>query len=387
MKTPRVRMGLGLATIAIVLAWTLFRPEAVFVELAVVERGPLSVTIDEDGITRFRRHGTVSAPITGRLLDISLRPGDSVRRGEVVARLLPAPLDERSREQAEANASAAQAARAQADALVRQAEVLLDQAGRDRLRAERLGAAGAVAPKIVEDAIANEQVRQRELEKARAAREGAVQSERQARLALLGTNPTGDAGAIAVRSPLDGVVLRLMEEHERVVPAGAPLLEVGDAGAVDLEVDVLSSDAARIVIGAPISVRVAGGLDLAGRVTRVEPAAFTRISPLGVEEQRVNVIGRFVDPPIGLGDGYRVAVSIELWRAASVVRVPANSLVPAGEGWGVFVVDGGRARLRALDLGHQGTGAVEVTRGVEGGEVIILYPDERIADGTRVKER
>ena len=382
--TRRLRWGATGAGLLLVAVFLVMRPEPLSLELVEVTPGPLSVTIDEDGLTRFRRHETVAAPITGRLLPSALRAGDSVTRGQVIARIAPAPLDERSRTQAEAALAATRSMRAQSESRARQAEVLLDQARRDRARAERLGAAGAMAARDVEASQSEERLRERDLDAARSAIDAAKQAERQAAQALLGSGPLATAGAVDVRSPLSGRVLRLVEEHERVVIAGTPMLDVGSGGDVEVDVDVLSSDAARIRPGTRMIVRVPDGPELDATVARIEPAAFTKISPLGVEEQRVNVVGRFSRPPVGLGHGFRVATSIVLWSAESVLAIPSSSLVPSGEGWGVLLVQNGRARLQPITIGHQGKRMMEVVGGLEANDLIILHPDERVRDGTRV---
>jgi HlyD family secretion protein len=385
--TRSMKWGIGVVAVVALLIALVMRPESVVVDVVVVEEGPLSVSIDEDGMTRLRDHAAIAAPVSGRLLAGSLRAGDAVRRGQVVARIAPAPLDERTRTQAEAALAAAGSARAQAESRVRQAEVLLEQAQRDRSRVERLGEAGGLSARAVEDARAAERLRERDLDGARSAVDAAAQGERQARQALLGSGPSGAAGVVEVRSPLTGQVLRVIEEHERVVMAGTPILEVGAPENIEVEVDVLSSDAARIQVGSRMIVRVPDGAELEASVVRVEPAAFTKVSPLGVEEQRVNVIARFATPPVGLGDRFRVATSTVLWSAPSVLSVPSTSLVPADEGWGVYVAEGGRARMRLVELGHRGARSVEILRGLAAGDLVLLHPDERISDGTRVVVR
>jgi HlyD family secretion protein len=379
----RIRWIIGLTALTALAAAVVMRPDVVAVDVVSVERGPLAVTIDEDGITRIRNHAEIAAPVTGRLLASTLRAGDAVTRGQVVARIAPAPLDERSRRQAEAALAAAQAVRAQAEARVRQAEVMLTEARRNRSRAERLGDAGALSARSVESAQSEERVRERELEAARAGADAAMQGESQASLTLLGAGSSGAAGVVSVRAPIGGRVLRLVEEHERVVPAGSPLMEVGE-GELEIVVDVLSSDAARVRVGSRMKVNVPGAAGFTAVVSRVEPSAFTKVSPLGVEEQRVNVIAALDTAPVGLGDRFRVATSIVLWSAESALTVPSTSLVPTDEGWGVYVVERGRARLRMVSLGQTGVRAVEVLSGINVGEVVISHPDERIKEGVRV---
>lgn len=385
--TRRVKWTAGLALAAVAVTLLVMQPDVLPVDLVQVTLGPLSVTIDEDGVTRFRRHAEISAPVTGRLLENSLRAGDRVTRGQVVARLAPVPLDERNRRQAEAALESAGSMKAQAEARVRQAEVLLDESRRERLRAERLGAAGALSISAVEAAQTAENMRDRDLDAARSALNAATQGERQARLALLGAVSSGRTEVVEVRTPMEGSVLRLALEHERVVPAGTPLLEVGIPGDLEIVVDVLSSDAARIRSGAQMIVHIPRGAEFSATVTRVEPAAFTKVSPLGVEEQRVNVIARPASPPKGLGDGFRVVTSIFLWSAESVLTVPSTSLVPTDEGWGVYVVEKGRARVRMVTLGEYGARTVEVKRGLKSGDIVIEHPDERISDGAKVAAR
>ena len=382
--SKRMKWMAGLAVIVGAVVFAATRPEVVEVEMTPVEPGPLQVTIDEEGEARLRDHAVIAAPVTGRLLPGTLRAGDPIVKGEVVARIAPAPLDERSRGQAEAAVAAAVAQRAEATARQRQAEITLAQAQRDLARSERLGAAGAVAERVVETAQAEERVRQRELEVARSAVEAAAQQETRARMALLGAGASGTAGVVAVRSPLGGRVLRLFEEHERVVAAGTPLMEAGTRATIEIVVDVLSGDATRIPPGSRMMVRLPQGPELEAKVSRIEPAAFTKVSPLGIEEQRVNVIAVLDNPPAGLGDHFRVATTILLWSAESVLTVPSTSLAPTEEGWGVYVMDRGRARLRNVTLGQQGAELVEVTHGLSRGDQVIRHPDERIRDGVRV---
>lgn len=373
------------AVMLAVLLWAL-RPEPLPVEAAVVSRGPLQVTIEEDGLTRVVRHVEVAAPVSGRLAESRLRAGDTVTRGAVVGVLQPAPLDPRARAEAQAALASAQSLRRAADALVQQAIVALDEARRARTRAERLAAAGALAQRDMESAIAEERIRERDLEAARARESSAAQDERRARSALVASDPAGRgaAAAITLRSPIAGRVLRLYEEHDRVVPAGTPLVEIGDPRSLEIVSDVLSRDATAIVPGMPVIVRVPGREPLRAQVARVEPSAFTKVSPLGVEEQRVNVIGAFLQETFGLGDRFEVDVSIVLWEADSVLKVPSTALVPLDSTWAVYVVEQGEARLRPVTVGRRGAREAQVESGLSAGDRVILHPDERVVDGVRV---
>lgn len=385
--TTRWKWMLGAVAAVVLVAFLMTRQDAIEVEVHTVEPGPLVVSIDEDGLTRIRHHVEIAAPVSGRMQESGLKAGDSVVRGQVVARMAPAPLDARAVREAEAALGAAKALREAGDTRVQQTEIALGEARRAKVRADRLAAAGAISQRDLESATASEEMAQRDVQAARSAAQAAAQDERRARTALLGSGSTQQdvRGLVEVRSPMSGRVLRMLQEHERVVPAGTPLLEVGDAADIEILVDVLSADATRIDTGAAIVVRVAQGPPLAARVERIEPAAFTKLSPLGVEEQRVNVVARFTEPVTGLGDRFRVTASIEVWKADSVLWVPSTALVPVDEGWGVFVVTSGRARLRAITTGQRSSTAIEVTGGLEAGERIVRHPDERLVDGVRVR--
>jgi HlyD family secretion protein len=386
------RRWVWLGTIVVVgaalvrMAW----PEALEVEMAPVEPGVLRVTVDEPARTRMRRHTDLTAPVSGRLAEALVTAGDSVRAGAVVAELRPAPLDPRSEAEARAAARAAGAAVGEAEARVRQAALSLGEAQRNRQRLERLGAAGGVSVREVDAAVATEGLAARELEAARARERAAQQEEARALAALRGAG-TGGASAqgsvVRLRSPMTGRVLRVFEEHDRVVPAGTPLLSIGDVSTLEVVIEVLSRDAVSMSPGQVVIVRLPTGDSTHAAVTRVEPGAFTKTSALGIEEQRVIVVARFPEPPTGLGDGYEVQASVVLWEGSDVLTVPAAALVAAGEAWGVFVVRGGRARLRPVEIGHRGTQRLEVLRGVAAGDTVIVHPDTRVVDGVRVARR
>jgi HlyD family secretion protein len=367
----------------------LLRPTVYQVETAAVNIGPLRVTVDEDGLTKVQRHAEITAPVTGRLAESRVRVGDSVAVGTVVARLYPAPLDPRTREQAQASLEAARALRSEAKARVQQASVLLGEARRARSRAEALVPAGGLTARDLEQAVAEVQIREREFEAAVSRERAAGQEERRVRALLVEADPSqpGLRAPVAVRAPIGGRVLRVLEEHDRVVPAGTSLLEIGDPGDLEVVADVLTRDVGEINSGASMLVRVGGGRELKARVKRVEPAAFTKLSPLGVEEQRVNVVGEFLDPPLGLGDRFEVDVSIVLWESARALKVPAGALFPVDSGWGVFTVTDGRAQLRRVILGHRGARETEVLSGLRAGDMVIIHPDSRMQDGVRVSPR
>ncbi|MEW5918787.1 MAG: HlyD family efflux transporter periplasmic adaptor subunit [Gemmatimonadota bacterium] len=368
-----------------VLTFVIVQPDEYLIEASTVERGQLQVTIDEDGVTRVRRHAEVTAPVSGRLAESRVRAGDSVVAGSVIARLAPAPLDPRTRQQASAALEAARALTREATQRVEQAEVALDEARRDRRRSEALAGAGALSQRELEQAIDKERVQARELAAAQSRRRAAGEEERSAEAALRGADPGTPMAAdhVLLRAPMTGRVLRVFEEHDRVVPAGTPLLELGDTRSIEIVVDLLTRDAALVSVGARMVVRTGDEPPLDARVVRVEPAAFTKVSPLGIEEQRVNVIAQFVGPPSGFGDGFEVQSAIVLWEG-EVTKLPASALVPLDSGWAAYVVRNNRANLRAVTIGRRGSRDVEVRSGVSPGDVVVLHPDERLRDGSRV---
>jgi HlyD family secretion protein len=374
------------------LVW-LLRPAPVRVELGGVDRGPLEITVDEEGRTRVRNRYVIAAPVAGGLERITLDEGDAVAAGDVVARVSSAPLDPRTTAQAEARLDAAISLRGEARARVGQAKAGLAQAQRDLQRARTLAAAGTVSDQELEQAELAHESRVEELHGAREAEDAAAHEVQAAQAVLLaagGSAPEARAGArnafVEVRAPAAGHVLRVFEESQRVVAVGTPLLEVGDPSDLEIVVDVLSADAVKIRPGAEMRLVAWGGEGaLRARVRRVEPSGFTKLSALGVEEQRVNVIGDFVDAPGALGDGYRLEARIVVWRSDDVLRVPASALFRRGEDWHVFGVEDGRARLRAVEVGQRGVEAAEVVSGIEPGAGVVLHPTDRVADGVRVE--
>ena len=397
----RLRRLLGVALGAAALlgvAYVLVRPAPVPVELGEVTRGALRVTVDEEGETRVRQRFVVAAPTTGRLLRIGLDEGDAVAAGDVVARIVPSPLDPRDEAAARAQLEAAEAQKSAADAQRSLAEAALAQARRDAERAGLLREGGTISAEAHEKArLALTRAR----EESRAAgfavdaAEHEVQAARAALLAARAPAPGAGSGGepctpggdpcVDVRAPVPGEVLRILEESERIVLAGTPLLELGDPTDIEIVVDVLSADAVRIHPGAEMIIEDWGGdAPLRARVRLVEPSGFTKVSALGVDEQRVNVIGDFADAPGGLGDGYRVEARIVVWDGADVVRVPGSALFRRGDAWSVFVVDGGRAERREVDVGQRGTFDAEVRGGLEPGERVVLHPSDRVQEGVRV---
>lgn len=385
---PRVLLSIVIVGGLIALA---FWPQATPVAMATVVRGPLMVTIDEDGRTRVRERFLVTAPVAGEVDRIRLEPGDRVEAGKTVlatiAPAAPVPLDARTRAELQASLRAAEAAMERLSAEARRAETALALATRQLERSETLAAAGAMAAEDLEVQRATHRQAQ---EAARAAELAVAQAQQEVAVirARLSTAPAAPAGGRqSILAPIDGVVLVRHVESRRVVAPGEPLLELGDPGAIEVVADLLSTDAVRVAPGARVIIDQWGGPQpLEGRVRRVEPSGFTKISALGVEEQRVNVVIDFVDPGAAsaLGDGYRVEVRIVTWEGDDVLQVPLSTLFRRGGDWAVYVVEDGRAVIRTVTLGHRGNSSVEVVDGLVEGQVLVAYPPDSLTDGARV---
>lgn len=383
-------VGVGLAAL-LALA---FRPGATPVDVAEVSRGPLTVAIRDEARTRARDVYLVSAPVAGRLLRVGNRAGELVEAGTVIAVVQPAPpvfMDERSRRESQAAVRAAEAALALARAELEQAVSQLAWARAEAQRAETLFASAVVSQSALDRARLELRSAAAALEQARAGVEVREANLETARVRLVDPAAAGDSGrTVSIRAPASGRVLRVLQESEAVVAQGAPLMEIGDPGDIEVVAELLSSDAARVRVGAPVVIDSWGGAPLRGRVRKVEPAGFLKVSALGVEEQRVNVIIDPVDPPAAwraVGHGYRVEAAVTVWSADSVLRVPVGSLFRDRGQWAVFRVEGGRARLTPVRIGQSDGELTEVRAGLEAGQRVVVYPGQAISDGGRVRPR
>jgi HlyD family secretion protein len=400
--TRKRRIGPWLigAFCALVIATTLFiaiRKPPVQVDLAGATRGPMTVTIDDEGETRVRDMFVVSAPLAGRLLRVDLEAGDPVTREQtVVARLLPvdpAFLDTRSQTEAGAHARALAAQLASSQARVTQARAEQALADRELLRFTDLYRKGFAAQSAMDAARMRHDRAEAALLEAQSAVGAARFQLRAAQAALISPADAGRGGGrgIAVRAPVSGTVLRVAQESEAVVSAGTPLVEIGDPSGLEIVTDLLSADAVQIRPGAEVDIDNWGGnRPLKGKVRLVEPSGFTKVSALGVEEQRVNVRIDIAEPRANwarLGHGYRVIVRIHLWSAPNVLRVPISALFREGNRWATFVARNGRARLILVDVGHMNSEQAEIRAGLAPGDEVVLHPGDKIADEVRIEQR
>lgn len=384
----------GFAIAGAAALWAALSPTVLEIEVASVARGPLRVTVDEEGETRLRRRFIVSAPVSGRVLRIESRPGDSVKAGQTLAVIQPAaptPLDARSEATAEARVSAADAAVQRARAERTRLTVERQQAITDAARAKKLLDSGYGQRDVYEQLAS----RVDSLAQAEQAAESAVRAAdfelAAAKAALISRGEASAGREVRVSAPIAGLILRRVQESEAVVMAGAPLVEIGTLDDLEIVSDLLSTDAVKIKPGADVIIdRWGGDGTLSGRVQRVEPAGFLKISALGVEEQRVNVIIDFVDPRerrASLGDGFRVEVRVVIWESKDVLTTPTSSLFRTDGNWAVFVVDGDVVRRRPVKIGQRNEQAAEVLEGLTAGERVVSYPGESLKDGARVRVR
>lgn len=372
----------GMAALAVIALW----PHATAVETAAVVRGPLDVTVEADGVTRVRERFVVTAPVAGRLQRVEWEPGDAVQRGAVIARLSPADaplLDTRTAAELRVAVDAAEAAARQADAERTRARAAAERARVVLAREQELNASGATARDDLDAAAAAARTADAALAAAAAAADRAAHDVRFARARLDAPSPT--RRIIEVPAPCDGLILRRLRESESVVAAGEALLELGNSRDLEVVADLLSSDAVRVTPGAAVIIADWGGEGtFTGEVRRVEPSGFVKLSALGVEEQRVNVVVSLPEARATLGDGYRVGVRILIWHGDDVVKIPLGSLFRRGSDWSVFVADRGRAQLRQVRIGHRSGDEAEVTGGVTTQDVVILHPPDTLTDGIRI---
>lgn len=388
----------AVVALGVVLAW-LFRPQPVSVDLAVVERGPLQMTVSDEGEARVRDVFVVSAPVPGLMRRVELEAGDHVRANDtVIARVEPSVpmfLDERATAEARAAVEAAGAARKFAEAQVRRAEAERDFADSELRRLRALATQQSISQNDLDAAERRAKTAAAAVAEAGAGVRMRESEYQQARARLLNPNQAKrdvkDCDCVLVRSPISGTVLRVRMESEGIVAAGTPIVEIGDPHNLEIQVDLLSEEAMRVRAGQRVLVEAWGGPGtLAGVVRRVEPFGYTKVSALGIEEQRVTVRIELTEAHERwrrLGHGYRVEPHIVLWESRDVLRVPASALFRNGDQWAVFVEQQGRAVLRNVQLGNQNGLHAQIVKGLEADEHIVIHPNDRIADGVRILAR
>lgn len=384
-----VPIAAALAVLAF-LVWA-FMPRPVEVELAAVALRPLEVAVEEEGEAKIREVFTVSATMAGKLQRIGLHAGDVVQEGDPVASIGPAApvlLDSRSRAVAEATAAAAQAATDLARAQLEQAQATLDFMTGEANRAKELFRRGALSERAHESAIREERTAQAAVSSAMAnlaVREKELQSAQ----AVLQADTAGSGGSCCVEilAPVSGKVLRVLTESEQVVQPGTPILELGDPGNLEIVVELLSRDAVRVAEGAAALVTGWGGPPVAAVVERVEPSAVTRVSALGIDEQRVTVILRLTGPAEerkALGHGFRVIARIAIWQQDGMLTIPVGALFRDGPDWATYVVRDGRAALQRITLGERNEDYAQVLEGLRDGDQVILHPSDQVVAGVAV---
>jgi HlyD family secretion protein len=397
----RIRRAVMLVVIAIIVVGGIYAlmPKPVAADLATVGQGEIEVTIDEEGVARIRDVYKVSATVGGNLDRFPLDVGDPVERDKtVIAEIRPsAPsfLDERTRRELEASVGAATAAVRLAEAELSRAQADLRMRESDLERSAQLVRSGTISARAMDEAETGADSARAAVQQAEANLElrRSELASAQARLIQPGGDNASGAGTccMQIRSPVDGVVLKVHAESAQVVPAGALIAEVGDPADMEVEVDLLSTDAVRVEAGAVAYIEGWGGSGtLAAKVRRVEPSAFTKVSALGIEEQRVNVLLDLLDPRSAwgsLGHEFRVLVRIRVWRGDDVVRVPLAALYRRGDAWSVFKVVDGKARETPVEIDHRNTHFAEVLGGLESGDAVILHPSDQIEEGISIEAR
>jgi HlyD family secretion protein len=385
---------LGALLLLALIVWGLW-PKPIVIETGIVVRSPLIVRVSEEGKTRVRNRYVVAAPVAGNMRRVPLKPGDSVEAGKtILTHIEPvvAPLlDPRARLQAEAVVSMHEAARKQAAESLEALRAALKLATAERERVRSVKRDGTLSDSDRDRAEGEAAIKAAEVRAAEFSLQVIDYELAQARAVLERPDVTTAANLVEVKSPVSGRVLNVMQESETVVTPGMAILEIGDPADIEIEAEILSRDAVSIRPGDSVEIEQWGGeMPLKGRVRRVEPAAFTKISALGVEEQRVIVLSDLIDPPqaaAALGDRYRVEVRVAVWHSDDVLVVPAGALFREGNAWKTFIYQNGRARLTTVEAGHSDGRFTEVLSGLKAGDPVLLHSPDTIRDGSRVRER
>lgn len=383
--------------VAILLLAVLFAPTPISVDSAAVRRGDMIVTVSAEGKTRVKEQYELVAPIAGKLLRLTLKAGDPVIANETVVFTIEPPQpqfhDSRSNAELEAKLRAAEAAHDHAAAELERAKADNEFAKREMERAKDLSHIGAVSDRVLQQTERDAKVREAAVQVAENIVKQRVSEVELARASLTGPGSLegpNTVHALEVRSPINGRVLNVLKESEMIVNPGMPIVQLGDIGNLEVMLEMLSEDAVKVQEGAKASLEGWGGQGLTAKVRRVEPAGFTKISALGIEEQRVRVLLDFLDPPSQwqpLGAGYRISAKIGVWSAEGVLKVPLGGLFRDGNRWACYLIRNGAAELVHLTIGHLNDAEAEVLEGAKEGDLVILHPSDRIAGGIPVRSR
>jgi len=398
MRGKWIKRGIGLVVVVIVLAAMIYAlmPQPVGVDIAVIDRGTVEVAVDEEGVARIRDVFRVSTPVAGSVQRLPIEEGDVVKRNVSTIALIrpsaPPFLDVRTRRELEATVDAARAGVDLAENQLKSANSNLDLARANHERAATLMSSGNISQRAFDEAVTAWSTSEAEYRQAEANLVLRQKELAAAEARLIGPDgdaeSDGEACCVVVAAPTNGVVLNVLSESEQVLPAGAPLAEIGDPANLEIVAHLLSSDAVRVAQGSKARLDDWGGKGLAARVSRINPAAYTKVSALGIEEQRVDVVLDLVDAEDGwgrLGHDFRVMVHIPIWVDDDAVRVPIGALFRRGNEWAVFRVVEGRAELTPVAIDHRNNRWAEVIDGLAPGNKVILHPSDRVENGTRVE--
>lgn len=377
-----------------VIGWGL-TPKPIEIETGVVARRPLTVRVSEEGKTRIRNRYMVAAPVAGKMRRVPLKPGDEVKAGETLLTAIEPMatplLDPRARVQAEAVVSMKEAARKQAVQALEAQQVALKMAEADRDRIRSVKSAGTVSESDRDRAEADASIKASQVRASEFGLQVLDYELAQARAALERPDASSPGNLVEVKSPVSGRVLKVVQESETMVTPGMQILEVGDPADLEVEAEILSRDAVTIQPGDAVSIEQWGGeVPLNGRVRRIEPAGFTKISALGVEEQRVIVLSDLIDPPPAakaLGDRFRVEVRVAVWHSDDVPVIPSGALFREGNAWKTFVYQDGKAKLVSIEAGHTDGRTTEILSGLSPGDEVLLHPPDTVKAGSSVRKR
>ncbi|MDH5188114.1 MAG: HlyD family efflux transporter periplasmic adaptor subunit [Rhodospirillaceae bacterium] len=392
----RMVWGGAAALLGLFLVWA-FWPAAILVDVEKITKGEIKIYVEANGRTRVKDVYQISAPVSGRVLRIETDAGDKVVSGVTVLSVIepaePTFLDARSRAEAEAAVEAAVDAQSQAAAALDQARAQLKFFKGELDRSRQLANDGTISKRALEKSELDWETQTALVKSAEATYKVRSHELQTANARLISPNArhrgNGDC-CIEIKSPINGTVLRVLQESAGVVAAGTPLLEVGNPEEIEVVVDLLTVDAIRIREGAEVKIENWGGESLVGTVRMIEPYGYTKVSVLGIEEQRIDVVIDFLQGtklPVGLGHGFRVEASILEWKGADVVRVPVSALFRTGNEWAVYVNDNGTARLQKVSIGHINNVVAEAVSGLTSGEMVIVHPGDKVKDGIRVSPR